>query len=501
MADLALYRKYRPARFNHLMGQNHVQKTILNAIKSGHLSHAYLFCGPRGTGKTSTARLVAKAINCITPDPEGESCNQCDYCLMMNQGSLVDLIEIDAASNRGIDEIRDLREKIRFAPNQAPHKVYIIDEVHMLTTPAFNALLKTLEEPPPHAYFILATTEIHKVPDTIISRCQRFDFRRIDQETLVDRLRYISQQENVEAEEAALELISRSSQGGMRDAISLFEQTLREGKLHLSVVQEVLGLVGNEGAIHLFSALEQKETSLALSEIQKLHEEGHNLYQFNREFLEFLRARLLEDLEKPEKVAQRLYWIDLFQKASVELKNTLIPQLPLEIAAIKACFWGQEQKNESWFSGLWQHKKEEPAPVTAPSSVSAGPSPLRHVASTSSDALPAPQEEGLKQVPQEGPSLADIKTNLPRVIEKIVTPSIRQSLNTALLHGLNKNVVQFQFQSKFHLEKVSSNTGKMEIESALETVFGAKLKVECDMSQVDNLLNKTLEIFGGELIE
>ncbi|KKR23367.1 MAG: polymerase III subunit gamma and tau, DNA polymerase III subunit gamma/tau protein, partial [Candidatus Peregrinibacteria bacterium GW2011_GWE2_39_6] len=263
MADLAFYRKYRPSKFTNLVGQPPIQKTLLNAIKSGHLSHAYLFCGPRGTGKTTTARLVAKAINCIAPDPNGESCNKCEYCTLMNQGNCVDLIEIDAASNRGIDEIRDLREKIKFSPNQTPHKVYIIDEVHMLTTPAFNALLKTLEEPPAHAYFVLATTEVHKVPETIISRCQRFDFRRIDEESIIDRLKYIATQEKIKYEDEALTWIAQSAEGGMRDAINLFEQIIEDQKLTTKHVKEILGVSSHDNAKKLFQSLEKQDLKTA----------------------------------------------------------------------------------------------------------------------------------------------------------------------------------------------------------------------------------------------
>jgi len=226
-----LYQKYRPSSFKGLVAQEHVKLTLQNALKKNMLTHAYLFCGPRGTGKTSTARLLAKAINCENLDPKSfEPCNKCDVCTQINNGSLVDLIEIDAASNRGVDEIRDLRESVKFAPSQSKNKVYIIDEVHMLTKEAFNALLKTLEEPPKNVYFILATTELHKIPDTIVSRCQRFGFRRINIEDISNHLAYICKEEKVKADQKALDKVSLRSEGCMRDALSLLDQLISYGE-------------------------------------------------------------------------------------------------------------------------------------------------------------------------------------------------------------------------------------------------------------------------------
>ena len=221
---MSLYLKYRPQNFKTIVGQDHIVTTLKNAIKHESLTHAYLFSGSRGTGKTSLARIIAKSLNCTNLEEGVEPCDKCENCEAVLKGRLVDLIEIDAASNRGIDEIRELREKILFAPTQGKAKVYIIDEVHMLTKEAFNALLKTLEEPPAHAYFILATTEAHKIPETIISRCQQFNFRRISAEDIVKRLQEIGEEESVQAEPDALDLIAKISSGSLRDAIGLFEQ-------------------------------------------------------------------------------------------------------------------------------------------------------------------------------------------------------------------------------------------------------------------------------------
>src|SRR3989338_8607643 len=256
---MSLYGKYRPQNFANLVGQDHIHQTLLHEIQKGSLTHAYLFAGPRGTGKTSTARLIAKALNCTSKNVEGEPCDACDFCKTISEGSLIDVVEIDAASNRGIDEIRELKEKIQFAPTRAKTKIYIIDEVHMLTKEAFNALLKTLEEPPENVFFILCTTEIHKIPETIISRCQHFDFKRIDMKTIMTRLSYIAQLEHIEAEDGAIELIAQHVEGGMRDAIGLFEQLVHENKLLVDRVREHLGITGHSTLTTLIELLEQKE--------------------------------------------------------------------------------------------------------------------------------------------------------------------------------------------------------------------------------------------------
>ncbi len=223
MAAQALYRKYRSQTFEEVIGQEHVTTTLRNAIREGRIAHAYLFSGPRGTGKTSTARILAKAVNCLHPDPEQRPDNTCPICTAINEGSLVDLVEMDAASHTSVEHVRELIEKVHFAPTQARYKVYVIDEAHMLSNAAFNALLKTLEEPPPHVIFILATTEPHKIPETVRSRCQRFDFRRIPASLIVQHLRHILEQEGYEAEPAALEQIALVAEGCMRDAVSLLD--------------------------------------------------------------------------------------------------------------------------------------------------------------------------------------------------------------------------------------------------------------------------------------
>lgn len=293
MAYVALYRKWRPQGFDALVGQEAVRMALTNALETGRIAHAYLFAGPRGTGKTSTAKILAKAVNCEhgpTPNP----CNKCQNCVRINDGTSMDVFEIDAASNRGIDEIRDLREKVAFAPVSGRYKVYIIDEVHMLTTEAFNALLKTLEEPPPHVIFILATTEPHKIPATIHSRCQRFDFKRVTDTDIVKRLREVADGSGIAADDDALQLIAVQADGGMRDALSLLDQCgVMAERVTAETVRSVLGIVGREALRELVKAIGEGQVPKALELLETLLAGGKDVKQIITELAEYLRAVLL----------------------------------------------------------------------------------------------------------------------------------------------------------------------------------------------------------------
>ena len=293
MAYVALYRKWRPQGFDSLVGQEAVRTALTNALETGRIAHAYLFAGPRGTGKTSTAKILAKAVNCEhgpTPNP----CNKCQNCVRINDGTSMDVFEIDAASNRGIDEIRDLREKVAFAPVNGRYKVYIIDEVHMLTTEAFNALLKTLEEPPPHVIFILATTEPHKIPATIHSRCQRFDFKRVTDSDIVKRLREVADGSGIAADDDALQLIAVQADGGMRDALSLLDQCgVMAERVTAETVRSVLGIVGREALRKLVKAVGEGNVPESLELLEALLAGGKDVKQIITELAEYLRAVLL----------------------------------------------------------------------------------------------------------------------------------------------------------------------------------------------------------------
>lgn len=316
MAYRALYRVWRPQTFKDMVGQEHITKTLQNAIKEQRFSHAYLFSGPRGTGKTSAAKIMAKAVNCEL-GLIGEPCNECDACKAITDGSAVDVMEVDAASNRGIDEIRDLREKVKYAPTQVRYKIYIIDEVHMLTTEAFNALLKTLEEPPSHVIFILATTEPHKLPATIISRCQRFDFRQISSKAMVGRMKEIVIAEGIQVSEQALHFIARNAEGGMRDALSLLDQALSfgEGEIELSHILSITGAVAGESLAEGALFIEKKDAAGAMELVHRLVQMGKSPEQYLDDLLIYFRDLLLfKTAPNLEEIQSRLEMDPEFKK-------------------------------------------------------------------------------------------------------------------------------------------------------------------------------------------
>jgi DNA polymerase-3 subunit gamma/tau len=453
---MSLYLKYRPKDFDNLIGQDHIKTTLLNALQKQKLSHAYLFCGPRGTGKTTTARLIAKAINCQKPLEQGQPCNECEICIAAMNENLIDLIEIDAASNRGIDEIRDLRDKIRFSPNQAKAKVYIIDEVHMLTKEAFNALLKTLEEPPAHAYFILATTETHKVPATIISRCQKFDFRRISINDLVSRLKHIAEHEKIDYEIEALSEIAKIVKGGLRDAISIFDQLSHEGKISLEKVKKVLGLSSVKAVEDFFEALMHDQSEEAISIIDQIYKQGIDLLEFTRELLELVREKMIEiikgklnlDLNKILKI------IDKFTEARIKINSSVIPQMPLEIAIIEVCSNHKIakipaiEKTENEKNSV---KKEEDKT----------------------------EENKSINISTKTENPFNIKEKWQEIIQLFTPIAVRQSLKQAKVEEKDTDELNIIFDSKFHHDNFNKTENIFNIEKIIKEKFDALKKVNC----------------------
>ena len=353
-----LYRKYRPRVFADVYGQDHVTSTLKNEIKEGRISHAYLFTGSRGTGKTTCAKILAKAVNCPNA-VDGEPCNACEICKGLDSGTIYDVVEIDAASNNGVDNIRDLREEVNYTPTRGKYRVYIIDEVHMLSTGAFNALLKTLEEPPAHVIFILATTEVHKLPATILSRCQRFDFKRIQPETMAVRLQQVAGLEGMELAPDAATLIARIADGALRDGLSILDQCAgRSKQITAHLVSEVAGLAGREALYRLSDAVLARDSSAAVEELAQLHENSYDMERLCVEMINHFRNFMMVKTVKKSReliictddeykhieasagqftLAQILRGLDLFQSTLVKIKGGATPRIEMEMAFIRLC--------------------------------------------------------------------------------------------------------------------------------------------------------------------
>ena len=480
--SLSLYRKYRPSNWSDVVGQAHVVETLRNAVAAERVGHAYLFSGPRGTGKTSVARLLAKAVNCEHQDPAQRPDDSCENCISVQNGSFLDLIEIDAASNTSVEDVRDLREKINFSPNRGRYKVYIIDEVHMLSTAAFNALLKTLEEPPPHAIFVLATTEMHKIPATVLSRCQRHEFRRLPLEETIAQLEKICKEEKIKAERPALELIARQSTGSLRDAISLLDQLASTGgTVKLDWAQEVLGTSASVAVLDLLDAIVAKDSAAGLDQIHKALDAGSDARQFARQIVDTLRGVLLlrmgaplgpefagEESERMSKQAKAfslpdlLRVIRLFNDAAGEARVAWQPSLPLEMAFVEALHVPPAVQSA--------------APVSGTAAKPAFPPSSKQIASPPSASMPAAIAPA---VPSHAATLDHQDWLKVKDALKVRNPNLHGLLNSVKTRELRGNILFLGFASDLLKEKMEKPENIELLQTLLDEAMGSRLEVRC----------------------
>ncbi|MBI5304467.1 MAG: DNA polymerase III subunit gamma/tau [Chloroflexi bacterium] len=514
MPAQALYSKYRPRTFDEIEGQAHIKTTLKSALVLNRIAHAYLFTGPRGTGKTTTARVLAKAVNCLS-DNTNKPCNQCAVCVAINEGRMLDLIEIDAASNTSVEDIRDLRDKVDFRPGEAKYKFYIVDECHMLSTSAFNALLKTLEEPPPHVIFVLATTDPQKIPATVISRTQRFDFRRLTLPEIIARLTEIAHAENLRVEPAAIDLIARQATGAMRDAISLLDQLTAYGNDEITLVQVegLLGAASYQIVGEIVARLAEKDIARGLAHLANAVDSGADPRQLGREIVDYLRGVLLiqvgsadaltlsaetlnEMTERSKQFTpeQVLRAIRLFNQAGVELRSSAHPTLPLEMAFVEAT-------HEERVAAI-----AAPVPVTPPRVTPPPPKPRAKPAATES----APDVSSATSTPI-ALSMETLQQNWTRILQYVrqYNKVAEALLRDAEPIKVEDTVVTLGFRYDQHAERFENQAkGKPIIEKAFESVFKQKCRVKCVLSpkkaqlkavQDDPLIRSAVNQWGAEI--
>jgi len=524
-----IYRKYRPKDFQEVLGQKHVTQTLINELKNRRVSHAYLFSGPRGIGKTSIARILAKAVNCLRPKG-GNPCNKCKICKAVNEGNLLDLIEIDAASTRGIDDIRELREKIKFPPSLSQYKVFIIDEVHMLTKEAFNALLKSLEEPPPRVIFIMCTTEIHRLPATIISRCQRFDFKKFTIEELTKRLKKITKLEKARISDKALKFISAHADGCARDAESLLQKVISLGDKNISLreTKEILGIAGTENIANFVDLVLSQKAIEAIQLVNRTLFSGFDLEVFSRQLQEYLRKILLiklyfpqgsiknsslrktsdfaefsdEDLKKLIKQSQNFSsakgaanFIQKISESQNDFKNPEIPQLPLEMLVVSLCkkTLPQTQKSVSPPVAIQKHTFVQPKPkITKKKSVEEefseildqeeseeNPKTTKKVDSVSKSEATVSKKEITNKV-KTTIKIKDIRDHWPEIIDKTRTYNHSVAIFLKICNPLeikgNKVILGCKYE--FHKEKLRETKNREIIQKVLDEILSEKLSVD-----------------------
>ncbi len=467
---MSLYRQYRPKTFADVVGQDHIVTTLENAVAQGKLAHAYLFAGSRGTGKTSVARILAKEM--LTRGITDEKLKK-QIRDAVDDGSLVDLVEIDGASNRGIDDIRGLVEKIQFSPVAAAAKVYIVDEVHMLTKEAFNALLKTLEEPPAYAHFILATTELQKIPATIQSRCQRFAFRQVPEEDIIRRLQLIADQEHITVDRTALRAVAHHADGAVRDAISLLDQLRSLPKIGLEDVKERTGEAGHEIIEQLIAALESADRQQLLALVRKMESSGLSLETVTRALLGEMRWKLHKAVEDGQPIGAISHTLSVLLEALRNMRSVPVPGLVLESALLELCSDEAPPPPVEKKARLFAKKSpaaEAPAPVERAAVPSAPPA-------AASPAAP----EAIVEAPEL--TIGAVRDHWTSLVRDISPASLKMSLKNCHVHALTENKVTLAFASTFHREKVAKTDGARTVEEALERIFKRPMRIECVLEQ------------------
>jgi DNA polymerase-3 subunit gamma/tau len=541
-----LYRKYRPTNFKEVVGQEHIVKTLKNAVKRERIAHAYLFSGPRGIGKTTIARILAKVINCKNPK-DGEPCNKCENCLNINENKFLDLVEIDAATHTQVDKIRDIIEKINFSPTSGKYKVYIIDEVHMLSKGAFNALLKTLEEPPKHAVFILATTEIHKIPATIISRCQRFDFRRLKVSEIKERLEKIAKREKVKVEKGVLDFIAINSNGGLRDSESLFGQilSLEDDNITLKEVQTILAVADISIAVRLIELIIGEKYSEAIDYINEITNDGYDLEQFNIFLIEYCRKLMLirispkikenfssemteeqileiEAMSQKISIARLLKMIRVFIKSKEEIKSSIIQQLPLELAIAEIDISNKESGPlTNKINSDYNNKIKEPIKKIT-DKVSSSVKQSQDFIKKSIH-LEKKDENKIDLNNSDNITLDAINLEWNDILEemKSYNHSLTAFLKTCCPVDVKKNEITISCRYSFHKDKLKKIENKSIIEKVMAEVLKADVLVKFisqdeaekmgyeikEIKQIsnnekkeDNIIDTALDMFGGKVV-
>ena len=494
MAYTALYRKFRPDTFEEVKGQDAIVTTLRNQVKANRTSHAYLFCGTRGTGKTSVAKLLARAVNCENP-VQGSPCNQCTTCKSILKGASMNVVEMDAASNNGVDDIRNIVEEVSYSPTEGRFKVYIIDEVHMLTTPAFNALLKTLEEPPSYVMFILATTEPQKIPITILSRCQRYDFKHITRDVIEDRLAELLEKEGVEAEEKAIGYVAKTADGSMRDALSLMDQCIAfylGQKLTYDNVLEVLGAVDTEIFSSFLRKLLQKKVTASIQILEQIIIEGREISQFVSDFTWYLRNLLLaKTSEDPEEAidlsaenfarlkeeAQMadmetiMRFIRVFSELSNQIRYVAQKRIQVELAIIKLCKPQMDKSYEALLDRMvcMEKKIEEGINLQHPA-VSVEEEPLRK--SQVKQELPKALPEEIKEVAANWRGILDQASGL-----------LRNCLKNGRLSYGDDNLLMIVFQEEFAYERAKLDSSMEELKTIIEERIGKEVEIQVTLNE------------------